>query len=152
MTKEEILSYVMESPEDTNPSVLRDMLNRLDTSSGSGLQLYGPYVALNTYTGIVGTNETEVLDLDVIYDLDDNEVEFPSDITNVICVMAAFSIGSSFLSCDSIVMPSYNPEGQEWVPYKVFTYNHYSSSLEILAYGTYIQFYTNIPLPIKPSN
>lgn len=34
MDKDEIFDYVMETPQNTNPSILRDMLNRLDTSDG----------------------------------------------------------------------------------------------------------------------
>ena len=36
MTKEEILDYVMNSPENTNRRVLSDMLNELTNSSGGG--------------------------------------------------------------------------------------------------------------------
>ena len=37
MTKEEIFDYVMESPENTNPAVLRSMLNELDGGFGGGV-------------------------------------------------------------------------------------------------------------------
>ena len=37
MTKEEILDYVMNSPENTNRMVLSDMLNQLSSSNTSGL-------------------------------------------------------------------------------------------------------------------
>jgi hypothetical protein len=33
MTKEEILQYVLESPENTNPNVLRGMLDKIDSES-----------------------------------------------------------------------------------------------------------------------
>lgn len=36
MTKEEIFDYVMESPENTNPAILRSMLNELSSGSGGG--------------------------------------------------------------------------------------------------------------------
>ena len=35
MTKEEILNYVMDTPENTNRAVLNDMLNELQTSGGA---------------------------------------------------------------------------------------------------------------------
>lgn len=34
MTKEEIVKYVMQSPENTNPAVLEGMLNQLDNGGG----------------------------------------------------------------------------------------------------------------------
>ena len=37
MTIDEIINYVMHTPEDSNPAVLRDMLNQLDTGGGGNI-------------------------------------------------------------------------------------------------------------------
>lgn len=51
MTKEEILDYVMNSPENTNRMVLNDMLNQLSSSNTSGLIVIITYNNdNNTYT------------------------------------------------------------------------------------------------------
>lgn len=39
MTKEEILQYVLESPENTNPNVLRGMLDKIDSESQVGYKV-----------------------------------------------------------------------------------------------------------------
>ena len=37
MEKEDIVNYVMDNPDNTNPAVLRDMLNQLSSGGGGGL-------------------------------------------------------------------------------------------------------------------
>ena len=60
MSSEEIFDYVMNSPEDTNPSVLRSMLNNLETSAS------GPFIIEIAYD-----NKEECYVTDVSF----NEIE-----------------------------------------------------------------------------
>lgn len=48
MTKEEILNYVMNTPENTNRMVLNDMLDKLVNSSGSGSDIFDVLFTLGT--------------------------------------------------------------------------------------------------------
>ena len=43
MDKEDIVNYVMDNPDNTNPAVLRDMLNQLNSGGGSGLTIPASY-------------------------------------------------------------------------------------------------------------
>ncbi len=56
-TKDEIFDYVMDSPENTNPSVLRSMLNDLETSAS------GPFIIKFIYD-----NEDEYFITEVSFD------------------------------------------------------------------------------------
>ena len=101
MTKEEILSYVMESPENTNYSVLKNMLNRLDISDGlpdvtsedngkvltvvSGdweavkTEWYGPYYFTNENPYYTLSDDTTFdVRLNIISDRDGGYYELPS--------------------------------------------------------------------------
>ena len=56
MTKEEILDYVMNSPENTNRMVLNDMLNELQTGGGGATVVH-----CNWDTGILDMTAEELL-------------------------------------------------------------------------------------------
>ncbi len=49
MDKEDIINYVMDNPDNTNPAVLKDMLNQLNSGGGSGLIIPASYEN-NTFT------------------------------------------------------------------------------------------------------
>lgn len=53
-TKDEIFDYVMDSPENTNPSVLKSLLNNLETSAS------GPFIIKFIYNGEEGWYITDV--------------------------------------------------------------------------------------------
>lgn len=43
MDKEDIVNYVMDNPDNTNPAVLRDMLNQLNSGGNGGLIIPASY-------------------------------------------------------------------------------------------------------------
>lgn len=49
MDREDIINYVMDSPDNTNPAVLRDMLNQLSSGGDGGLIIPTSYEN-NTFT------------------------------------------------------------------------------------------------------
>lgn len=51
-TKEEVFNYVMKSPENTNPAVLKSMLDRIESSGNNNNDLFINFVStLNEETG-----------------------------------------------------------------------------------------------------
>jgi hypothetical protein len=60
MTKEEILEYVLNTPENTNRMVLSDMLDEFSSGSGGGAE---PLSVEVTITGTVATMDTTITEI-----------------------------------------------------------------------------------------
>lgn len=114
-----------------------------------GLQLYGPYSACNSDTVNVAVNTPVTVSLDALQNFDGDDVEFPTDVENIICLIDSRSFNNPKLSVTSISSPYYDDIDTEWVSYLLYGNNIGDSDIEINPWGLVVNFYTNVPLPEK---
>ena len=134
MTKEEIIEYVMETPENTNPNVLEGMLDELVNSSGGG--------SMPFYVTFSGDSSDSTAACDKTF----AEVKEAYDAGKVIIIryLNKNNISGEYKWIYSgSVMYGYNGEeltsiGGEHVSYIDFTHLNYRASYSLSSSGVYI--------------
>lgn len=100
MTKEEILDYVMDTPENTNRMVLSDMLDEFSSSSGGG----GSSALLITATY---DSDTEMMTLDKTY----GEISTAIVAGQMCFVHVQESVGTIYAGYNAVTCLFINPYG-----------------------------------------
>lgn len=80
MTVNEILGYVLETPDNTNPSVLKDMLNELIEEVPTGYNITDAELMPVDFNCDVPAPDNELVLIDVIIGADADHLEFVSRI------------------------------------------------------------------------